>query len=275
VTLVYDEAMKFLVEKPLADGGKFVYQHDGLGRLVSAERLDSSDEQLSLVEFGYTADGRLAWRDDDSIRRWYVYDGSQVALEVDEDGTAAPTAVATHVWAGGQLLRSTMREATADVDRWVAQDRLRSVMLVTKDDGSEEHAFYDPYGRLIRDVSTWDPDGFVVPYGFAGARWDAGAGLYLMGARWYDPDMGRFVEQDPITEAGGLNLYAYVGSAPTMWVDPAGLAPNGPGGLGSWDGSRGAGATVGTQVSVNGVNTNDVLTGGQTVSTNFSGRPAA
>ncbi len=45
-----------------------------------------------------------------------------------------------------------------------------------------------------------------------------------MGARWYDPELGRFIEQDPIGEAGGLNLYAYVGSSPTLWVDPTGLA---------------------------------------------------
>jgi GH24 family phage-related lysozyme (muramidase) len=49
-----------------------------------------------------------------------------------------------------------------------------------------------------------------------------------MGHRWYDPSTGRFLEQDPIGESGGLNLYAYVGSAPTMYVDPLGLKAESP-----------------------------------------------
>ncbi|NJN64797.1 MAG: RHS repeat-associated core domain-containing protein, partial [Acidobacteria bacterium] len=38
---------------------------------------------------------------------------------------------------------------------------------------------------------------------------------------------GRFIEQDPIGEAGGLNLYAYAAASPTLWVDPTGLRPQG------------------------------------------------
>lgn len=48
------------------------------------------------------------------------------------------------------------------------------------------------------------------------------SGLYLMGHRHYDPSLGRFVSQDPIGFAGGLNLYSY-GNSPVAVVDPAGL----------------------------------------------------
>ncbi|MEG3127629.1 RHS repeat-associated core domain-containing protein, partial [Pantoea cypripedii] len=40
--------------------------------------------------------------------------------------------------------------------------------------------------------------------------------------RYYDPDSGRFTQQDPIGLAGGLNLYAYAPNAFT-WIDPLGL----------------------------------------------------
>jgi uncharacterized protein RhaS with RHS repeats len=42
--------------------------------------------------------------------------------------------------------------------------------------------------------------------------------------RAYDPNAGRWISEDPIGAAGGLNLYAYVGGNPTRYVDPLGLA---------------------------------------------------
>jgi len=46
-----------------------------------------------------------------------------------------------------------------------------------------------------------------------------------MRARYYDPDVGRFISEDPIGFAGGdVNLYAYVGNNPILFVDPWGLA---------------------------------------------------
>ncbi len=50
------------------------------------------------------------------------------------------------------------------------------------------------------------------------------AGLYYMRARYYDPEVGRFISEDPIGFAGGdVNLYAYVSGNPINYVDPLGL----------------------------------------------------
>jgi uncharacterized protein RhaS with RHS repeats len=42
----------------------------------------------------------------------------------------------------------------------------------------------------------------------------------------YDPQTGRFLTQDPIGLAGGVNLYAYAGNNPTAFRDPFGLTPD-------------------------------------------------
>ena len=213
-----DDAGRFVYERPVAGGGKYLYRHDGLGRLVSAQRISVPGKADLTTTYGYTADGRLAWRKEGTAaREWLIYDGSQAVVQTTDSALNW-----THVWAGSRLVRSTKHPAGTVYHPH--QDRLGSIVVITRS-GGPDRALYDPYGRLVAAFSTITNDTFAVPYGYAGARWEATSGLYQMGARWYDPELGRFIEQDPIGEAGGLNLYAYVGSSPTLWVDPTGLAP--------------------------------------------------
>lgn len=60
-------------------------------------------------------------------------------------------------------------------------------------------------------------------FGYVGYRYDHETGLYHTGARYYDPRLARFLQMDPIGQAGGLNLYAYVDNDPLNLVDPTGL----------------------------------------------------
>jgi type VI secretion system secreted protein VgrG len=55
-------------------------------------------------------------------------------------------------------------------------------------------------------------------------QYHAPSGLYLTKYRAYDPQSGRWLSRDPIEEAGGISLYAYVGGNPVSFVDPLGLA---------------------------------------------------
>jgi RHS repeat-associated protein len=50
---------------------------------------------------------------------------------------------------------------------------------------------------------------------------DTETGLYYNTFRYYDPDVGRFISEDPIGLLGGLNLYEYAPNA-DGWVDPWG-----------------------------------------------------
>nr|WP_255263711.1 RHS repeat-associated core domain-containing protein [Pseudomonas aegrilactucae] len=60
------------------------------------------------------------------------------------------------------------------------------------------------------------------PIRFQGQYHDHETGLHYNRYRYYDPEVGRFIGQDPIGYAGGLNLFAYTPN-PVGWIDPLGL----------------------------------------------------
>ncbi len=57
---------------------------------------------------------------------------------------------------------------------------------------------------------------------FQSKYYDSESGLYYYYHRYYDPQRGRFITEDPIGISGGLNLYRFVNNNPVMNVDPWG-----------------------------------------------------
>lgn len=57
------------------------------------------------------------------------------------------------------------------------------------------------------------------------SRWSPIRGFPCLRNWWYDPQTGRFLTQDPIGLAGGVNLYSYAGNNPIAFSDPFGLCP--------------------------------------------------
>jgi RHS repeat-associated protein len=62
------------------------------------------------------------------------------------------------------------------------------------------------------------------------------SGLMYMRNRYYDPQTGRFTQEDPIGLAGGLNLYGFASGDPVNYSDPFGLCPKDAGGDGKTEG---------------------------------------
>ena len=82
---------------------------------------------------------------------------------------------------------------------------------------------------------------FVYNLRFQGQYWDNELGRMSNGFRDYDPNLGRYIESDPIGLGGGINTYAYVESNPPTDFDTFGLA-GGRGERGATGGSSGQGS---------------------------------
>ncbi|UTG70743.1 AHH domain-containing protein [Neisseria subflava] len=82
-------------------------------------------------------------------------------------------------------------------------------------------AEYEAWGR-IRNETVSDSLEVNVPFRFQGQYYDEESGLHYNRFRYYDPEIGRFVSQDPIGLQGGMNLFEYAPN-PIIWVDPLGL----------------------------------------------------
>ena len=93
----------------------------------------------------------------------------------------------------------------------------RSIGLTDTTGNLVEAYRYNAYGQPLQ-VSTVGN-----PYMFTGRRFDSETGLYYYRARYYSPQLRRFIEPDPIGFEGGMNLYAYVGNDPVNLIDPYGL----------------------------------------------------
>lgn len=100
-----------------------------------------------------------------------------------------------------------------------------SPMLATDAAGNQVwKESYRPYGQKLRDEPA-SRDG-KNKIGFAGSPFDASTGLSYMGARYYDPVIGRFMGVDPVGFQEGnvhsFNRYAYANNNPYRYIDPDG-----------------------------------------------------
>ena len=83
---------------------------------------------------------------------------------------------------------------------------------------------YDAFGKVMTEGGSLKD---ANPIRFSTQYTDDETGLVYYGFRFYDPSKGRFLTRDPIGEAGGLNLYRFVGNDPVGRVDVWGLSGDG------------------------------------------------
>jgi RHS repeat-associated protein len=115
----------------------------------------------------------------------------------------------------------------ASQDRYVLRDANNNVIALTDANQQSQTQYrFEPYGATTQ-TGMADPN----PQQYTGREND-GTGLYYYRNRYYSPQTGRFISEDPLGWASGqTNAYAYVGGNPVQLTDPLGLQFAGGGSL--------------------------------------------
>ena len=205
-------------------------QYDGNGNLTSwyqggALQTYTYDSENKLVQAVNSATGTTTTYDYDGLGRrvsknvggtvtQYLLDGDEEIAELGSNGNilrryiTGPTTDDRIVHVEGT--------GSAAVKTYYHVNHQGSVVAMTDASGNlAQKIFYDEYGQ---SSSAGSGESFR----FTGRRFDVETGLYYYRARYYSPQLGRFLQTDPIGYKDDLNLYAYGGDDPLDRTDPSG-----------------------------------------------------
>jgi len=186
------------------------YKWDGANRVVSF--FSSANNTAS----GFTYDGlgrlvRVVDTTGGTITADHSYTWCGSVRCPARDNTQSGSPVSTQYFDQGVIISGT--------SYYYVKDQLGSINELVTSSGSVASQYsYDPYGNRTVISGT-----LVSDFGYAGYFYHANSGLDFAMYRAYDPAHGRWLNRDPIGEAGGVNLYAYARGNPVSYTDPSGL----------------------------------------------------
>lgn len=213
----YDEEGN-LVQKKLPTGEAWHYQWNGAGYLVGVTLPNGYT-----VAFTYDALGRRVSKQYRGKATRWVWDGDKLL----------------HEWT--ELALGAGPQGVTDLITWLFEDNSFAPLAKLTAQGNYQSvtcdylgtplALHDERGQL-RWAAQYTSTGLVqrgrgnaadCPFRYQGQYEDVETGLYYNRFRYYSPEEGSYLSQDPIKLAGGLNLYAYVPN-PNLELDVFGLS---------------------------------------------------
>ena len=204
---VYDtenQLAKAEIKKNTGNTEIWEYAYDPFGRRLSKERKD-----------------KLAWTSTEPKRTHFVWDGTKLLQEYTYKGNY------TYIYTGQGSYEPLAQvfNNTKDNKQYLAYfhtDQIGIPKEMTDQLGNLLwFGEYTAWGKLYKDERVYRD--VHQPFRLQNQYCDEETGLHYNFFRYYEPDSGRFVNQDPIGLAGGHNLYQFAPNSNT-WIDPLGLS---------------------------------------------------
>ena len=211
------------------------YSYDLMNRLVSVSKnglpvasyyYNSSGKRVKKASiangttyYAYNMSGQLVYEEKGIEYKEHIYAFGRLFSRV--DGTVGQSSGYStyyyHNYIYGMIDRKTGSKPFGPAIYFYCTDHLGSAVLMTNNKGFEVWSCdYTAFGNVISNSGSID----AAPM-FTGKDYDEDIGLYYYNARWYDPETGRFVTEDPAKD--GLNWYIYAGNNPVKYTDPTGM----------------------------------------------------
>jgi len=172
--------------------------------------------------FTYNGDSLRTQVELNNVTANYLYDGFNVLNERNGSGNTTKSYTrGLDVGGGiGGLISQNYTANNTAVTQYYDYNDLGSPANLTKSVGIITSTYsYDAYGNLLTTPASGDTNRYL----FSTKEFDSRSGLYYFGARYYDPEIGRWLTQDPLGMVDGPNTYLYVNDNPVNLIDPDGL----------------------------------------------------
>ena len=213
----------------LIRAGELSFEYDHDGNMVSKRDNDGlssflydvnnfltevTTDEKRIIKYGYGPFGERLFKEINGKKTAYVHDNEDILWVLDAGGDIVSEY--TH----GPGFDAPLSVRIDNKSYYLHADRMGNIVLVTNTDGSVVCRYsYMPFGEFEEEGGDKKNIHF-----FNGKLYDAESGLYYFINRYYDPSVGRFVQEDPIkVSLDQPNLYVYVGNDPLNRVDPLGL----------------------------------------------------
>lgn len=202
VTAVGSTTISYDGRGNLSDDGSDTYNYDAANRLTSVNSRAVEYDPASRLTLSYTS--KFAWAGTANIAHYDTTGGTTP----DRRFVPGPNMdeVAAYIIIGS---------GTIDTRFVIADERGSLISGTTSSGNPSDINTYDEYGIGGPNNSSY--------FGFTGQTRLSALGLHYYKARFYNQEIGRFMQPDPTGYRAGLNIYAYVENDPINLIDPFGL----------------------------------------------------
>ncbi|MBE5968407.1 MAG: RHS repeat-associated core domain-containing protein [Lachnospiraceae bacterium] len=231
-TYTYDKLNRLIEIQP-SSGDKTVYTYDLRGNrstqtggnyeIVNTSYSYDKEDKLEIAargavvtEMEYYADGLRSGKYTETTSDLYVYD---LSGRIVSEAHNSSDITANYVWGPDRVLAK--KEAGGGEYYYLYNGHGDVVQIIDKSGNIVNNYKYDEWGRILESNET-----ISNPFKYAGEVYDQETGLYYLRARYYDPVLGRFINEDTaegqVNNPLSLNLYTYCYNNPIMYNDPSG-----------------------------------------------------
>jgi len=210
-TYVYDAEGNLTRRTSRADSSHTDFTWDHLNRITSMVQTSGTGTQMASETYVYDFVGRRIRVVRPQSAEQYFYFGLNPVLVLDSSGN-----VLSRNLYGLRVDELYAREQTGQT-KWTLFDRVQSVRDTISNTAIVlNHFVYDSFGDLKAHSSAVGSTEDL----FTGREFSTAPLVGYFRARYYSPDIGRFLSEDPLEPY----IYSYGGNNPSSFTDPLGLA---------------------------------------------------
>ena len=200
-----------------------MFQYDHAGNLLADDKARYSYDAFNRTEKVETFDGHI------QLNR---YDAEGLRYEMEENGnlvqfifnqnrevvTEEDTSSLNRLIRGTELIAASSSADSARTYYHYVSDEMGSTTHIVDEAGAVQNRYeYDAWGNI-----TAQEEAVSNRFKFTGQQWDPVTQQYYLRARFYNPVIAKFTQEDTY-RGDGLNLYVYCANNPVFYEDPSGF----------------------------------------------------